>query len=207
MRNMEYIFSFITSGDNAEYFRNRKGYFFINVQAIINKNLEFTDIVARWPGSVHDSTIFNNSRIRALFEAGTFGDGILLGDSGYPLRSYLITPLLNPRSRAEQLYNESHIRTRNIIERTFGIWKRRFPVMALGLRFQKVENILPVIVATAVLHNIARRGGDLLPRIDPDLDLPAPWDVLMAEGNVPPENYAQGNHQVQNALIHEYFQR
>ncbi|XP_025267356.1 putative nuclease HARBI1 isoform X1 [Camponotus floridanus] len=59
-------------GNNVEYFRNRKGYFSINVQAICNANLEITDLVSRWQGSVHDATIFNNSRIRALFEAGTF---------------------------------------------------------------------------------------------------------------------------------------
>jgi len=107
------------------------------VQAICNANLEITDIVARWQGSVHDATIFNNSRIRALFEVGMFGNSLLLGDGGYPLRSYFMTPLQNPRTRAEQLYNESHIRTRNTIERVFGIWKRRFPILALGSRFQK----------------------------------------------------------------------
>ncbi|XP_046733788.1 putative nuclease HARBI1 [Diprion similis] len=88
-------------GENAEYFRNRKGYFSINVQAICNANLELIDLVARWQESVHDSTIFNNSRTRALFEAGTFDDAIILGDGGYALRSYLMTPLQNPRTRAE----------------------------------------------------------------------------------------------------------
>ncbi|CAI6353303.1 unnamed protein product [Macrosiphum euphorbiae] len=42
-------------------FQFLKGYFSINVQAICNSNLLLTNIVARWPGSVHDSTIFDNS--------------------------------------------------------------------------------------------------------------------------------------------------
>ncbi|XP_024878468.1 putative nuclease HARBI1 [Temnothorax curvispinosus] len=54
-------------GEKAELYRNRKGYFSINVQAVVNARLEFIDIVARWPGATHDSTIFNNSRIKALF--------------------------------------------------------------------------------------------------------------------------------------------
>lgn len=41
--------------ENAELFRNRKGYFSVNVQAICDSNYKFTNIVARWPGSTHDS--------------------------------------------------------------------------------------------------------------------------------------------------------
>lgn len=100
----------------------------MNTQVVCNNNLEITDIVARWQGSVHDSTIFNNSRLKANFENGAYNNGLLLGVSAYPLRQYLLTPLINPQTAAEQLYNESHIRTRNIIERLFGIWKRRFSI-------------------------------------------------------------------------------
>lgn len=113
-------------GNNAENFRNRKGYFSLNIQAVANANYEITDIVARWPGSSHDSNIFDNSTLRMRFEAGEMQNNLLLGDSGYPLRSYLITPVNNPQSVAEDLFNESQIRTRNVVERTFGIWKRRF---------------------------------------------------------------------------------
>ncbi|XP_066603005.1 putative nuclease HARBI1 [Prorops nasuta] len=93
-------------GENAELFRNRKGFFSLNVQAIVNSKLQFMDIVARWPGSSHDATIFNNSVIKARFESGEFGNGLLLGDSGYPNMPYLMTPLTNPNTPAEILYNE-----------------------------------------------------------------------------------------------------
>lgn len=169
--------------------------------------MEITDLVARWQGSVHDTTIFNNSRIRALFEAGIFGDALLLGDSGYPVRSYLMTPLHNTETRAQELYNESLIRTRNTIERVFGIWKRRFPILALGSRFSKVERVLPVIVATAILHNIARRARDPLPSDDPALQLPAPWEEILEQGNVPLMNDAPDNNHIQNILINDYFRR
>lgn len=70
----------IAGGENAELFRNRKGYFSLNVQTVCNSNLEITNVVARWQGSVHDSTIFNNSRLRANFEDGTYGNSLLLED-------------------------------------------------------------------------------------------------------------------------------
>ena len=142
-------------GDDAELFRNRKGFFSINVQAICNSKLEFINIVARWRGSVHDARIFENSAIGINFENGT-QKGILLGNNGYPCKKYLLTPLANPSSRSEQLYNRAHIKTRTTIERTFNIWKRIFPCLSMGLRI-KTSTCLTVIVATAVLYNFARK--------------------------------------------------
>ncbi|KAK4887491.1 hypothetical protein RN001_003762 [Aquatica leii] len=110
--------------------------------------------VARWPGSTHDMTIFNNSRIRARIEAGEYPNTVLLGDAGYMLRPYFLTPIANPNTQSERLYNESHIRTRNVVERMFGVWKRRFPVLAYGLRC-KLTTSLTIVVAAAILHNIA----------------------------------------------------
>lgn len=106
----------VSGGDNAETFRNRKGYFSINTQCICNPSLKIMDIVARWPGSCHDQIIFDNSSIKHKFETGVI-KGYLLGDGGYEVKPYLMTPLLNPTTRSQQLYNESQIRTRNAIER------------------------------------------------------------------------------------------
>lgn len=72
--------------------------------------------MARWPGSCHDQIIFDNSSVKHKFETGVI-KGYLLGDGGYEVKPYLMTPLLTPTTRSEQLYNESHIRTRNVIER------------------------------------------------------------------------------------------
>ncbi|XP_045541246.1 putative nuclease HARBI1 [Papilio machaon] len=117
-------------GSNSELFRNRKGYFSLNVQVVCDSNLVIRNIIARWPGSVHDSTIFNDSPLCAQFERGDFGTMVLLGDSGYPCRPYLLTPLLNPLTHAEEAYNQSQIKTRNLIERLFGVLKRRFPCLS-----------------------------------------------------------------------------
>ncbi|CAI6375872.1 unnamed protein product [Macrosiphum euphorbiae] len=142
-------------GDNAEIFRNRKGYFSINVQIVAGADLKIKNIVARWPGSAHDSNIFSNSRIRAQFEDNMFGDALLLGDSGYGVSNYMMTILNEPRTEGEQLYNESLIRTRNTVERLFGVLKRRFPIISLGIK-SSLELTQGIIVACAVLHNIAR---------------------------------------------------
>lgn len=109
---------------------------------MVDTKLKIRDIVARWPGSTHDSTIFNNSRLKVRMET-IYEHCFLLGDSGYPLEKHLMTPLQNPVTRAQNLYNESHIRTRNTVERAYGVWKRRFPCLSMGLRV-KLERVLVI---------------------------------------------------------------
>ncbi|XP_063837153.1 LOW QUALITY PROTEIN: putative nuclease HARBI1, partial [Ostrinia nubilalis] len=140
-------------GDDAELFRNRKSYMSINVQTISDPDLLVTDIVARWPGSTHDSTIYQTSNIFRKFERGIYSGAYLLGDSGYPLKSHLLTPYLNPSTPAQQKYNEAQIKTRNVVERQYGVLKRRFPVLAVGIRL-KLPTAVNVIIACCILHNI-----------------------------------------------------
>lgn len=194
-------------GEQAELFRNRKGYFSINVQTISNVNLEITDIVARWPGSAHDSTIFNNSYSKAQFESGKYGEALLVVDGGYASTAYMMPPIEHPTLPVEQLYNESQIRTRNPVERSYGVWKRRFPVLALGMRI-KLDKIFNVIIATAVLHNILRRRGEEVPPDDPEIDLPAPWSELLRDGQVSSADVASQStrNRGRDSLISNYFQ-
>lgn len=119
----------------------------------------FTDVVARWPGSQHDSRIFDESKLKACFARGDFRNGKLLGDAGYPCNSYILTPLRSPGSDAEQQYNDVHILTRNLIERGFGVAKRRFPALSVGLQIN-LTLVLDVIVACFLLHNVAIEFSD-----------------------------------------------
>lgn len=137
----------------------RKNYYSINTQIVCDSNLTIRNIVARWPGSTHDSRIFNNSNICYRLQNGDFGTNFLLGDSGYPCRTYIITPYSNPQTRIQRRFNASHSRTRVTVERTIGVWKKRFPCIHYGLRCQ-LPTILNIIIATAVLHNLAIRFRD-----------------------------------------------
>lgn len=187
-------------GLNAESYRNRKGYFSINVQAICDANLKIRHIIARWPGSVHDSTIFNDSPLPALFENGTFGNKYLLGDSGYPCKQFLLTPLLNPRNDSETEYNRAHISTRNTVERCFGLLKRRFPCLYLGMPL-KLDNVLPVIVACSVLHNI---GINLHDNEPPD---EFPYDDFIEDEELDAAAERNESTAVRTALINTVFRR
>ncbi|KAG5886128.1 hypothetical protein JTB14_021350 [Gonioctena quinquepunctata] len=128
------------------------------------------------------------------------------GDSGYPLRNYFLTPLAEPNGRGQQLYNESLIRTRILIERTIGIWKRRFPILAYGSRL-KESTTLTVIIATAVSHNIARDMNEPEPPVGDEIDINE-LNYLIDMGQMPDYLDAHNNinlpHHVQQHIIN-YF--
>ncbi|KAH9378330.1 hypothetical protein HPB48_009919 [Haemaphysalis longicornis] len=82
--------------------------------------------------------------------------GVLLGDKGYACSQHLLTPVLSAQARTpEDVCNRAHKPTRNVIERVNGQLKNRFRHL-----IKKVEVCLDtseaVIVATCILHNIAK---------------------------------------------------
>ena len=163
--------------ENAMAFVNRKQFYSMNVHTVCDSDAFITNIIARWPGSTHDLHIFENSNIADKLRDGAL-DGILLGDSGYACQAYLLTPILNPKNGGEVHYNTPHRCTRCVIERCFGLLKRRFPCLHLGLR-TALANTLVIIVATAVLHNfgLIHREQDF----DEDIeDKNVPFDIVAA---------------------------
>ncbi|XP_053382450.1 putative nuclease HARBI1 [Mercenaria mercenaria] len=136
-------------------FVNRKHQHSINVQATCDHKGMFTSINACWPGSCHDSHILRVSNVGRYLEAHHQDPerGYLLGDSGYPCRPFLLTPFLQPGNETEERYNRAHISTRNLVERTFGVWKRTFHVLHVEIRM-KPQRVTRVTVACAVLHNL-----------------------------------------------------
>ena len=154
-------------GPNAELFRCRKGFFSFNVQVVCNEKLEIIDIVTGWPGSTHDSRVWNNSRLCLLFENGK-KDGLLLGDSAYPLTPYMMIPYPHPPNSANRgRFNRALCKARCAIERTIGVWKRRFPCLSRGMRCKNTR-VPDIITATAVLHNLCIRYNQPSPSIADD---------------------------------------
>lgn len=187
----------------SEIYRNRKGYFSLNVQTVASPDLRILDVVARFPGSVHDQTIWNNSDVKRKLEAGLYGqNSIIVADGGYQNTRHIVTPMQNPATRVQQLYNESVIRTRNPVERQYGVWKRRFPVLALGMRM-RLRKIQSVIVACAVLHNVCIEFEGLEPEPPNDPEIP---QVIIDDINDEPGFQRLGNGQTaRDQLLADYF--
>ncbi|KAK0182737.1 hypothetical protein PV327_000839 [Microctonus hyperodae] len=140
-------------------FKNRKGYFSLNVQTVVGPRMEFLDIVPEWPGGAQDSRIFQSSRIYRRYCEHQL-NGILIGDAEYPCLPFLLTPILNPETDEQIIYNKIHSNTRHIINKTYCVWKRRFPCLTKGLT-TKLLCTTTIIVACAVLHNMAITFNDV----------------------------------------------
>lgn len=116
--------------------------------------MRLIDVCARWPGSAHDSTIYRNSEICRRLENGEFGDDCaILGDSAYAAGGYFCKPLANVTNDSERFYQNAQTRSRNVVERAYGVLKRRFPCLQLGLNF-KLDKVQDVIVACCILYNM-----------------------------------------------------
>ncbi|XP_054168246.1 putative nuclease HARBI1 [Oppia nitens] len=85
--------------------------------------------------------------------------GWLLGDSGYPLEPHLMTPFTNPTTPSQVNYNLAHTKTRNVVERAFGVLKMRFRCLdwTAGKMMFRPKRAVNVIIACFVLHNIAQK--------------------------------------------------
>lgn len=143
---------------------NRKKYASINVHVTCNAEEKITSVDASWPGSTHDGRIWRRSNVKTCMMRQN-GNACLLGDSGYGIAPWLLTPFLPPRNRNEITFNTYHKKERVVIERVFGQLKQRFSILGNLIRI-KLDKIPKTFVACAVLHNIAKYLNDVIDYVE-----------------------------------------
>ncbi|XP_056441367.1 putative nuclease HARBI1 [Gadus chalcogrammus] len=179
---------------------NRKGRHSINVQLVGNADLIITNCVVKWPGSVHDARILRQSALYRELQTNR-PNGIILGDSAYPLLPWLMTPFPVANTHEQARFNIAHCKTRCAIERLNGVLKRRFAC----LNYLRVEPKVAcnIILACIVLHNIANRrhvpcdASDAHDGPEPDVDPEQPRMVLPSEGHT--------GHAIREGMVRNYF--
>ena len=154
---------------NEAVFVNRKGFHSINCQIVCDADMNIFSFDARWPGSSHDAYVLRQSEVFEKFEEGLLPNSWLLGDAGYALSDWLLTPYQNPNGQPQERYNAAHKRARCAVERCIGIWKMRWRCLTKVIMFQP-DRASKIMAACAALHNLAiRERVDLGEEIDNDL--------------------------------------
>jgi hypothetical protein len=94
-----------------------------------------------------------------------------------------------------------HGRTRRIVERVFGIWKRRFPCLSRGLQ-TKLLTSTTIVTACAVLHNLSLIFNDTLEEEEEEDAI----ENINDEVPVPQPHWQPGDGLImRNALIERLF--
>jgi len=97
----------------------------------------------------------------------------LLGDSGYPLEPWLLTPFSNPGDGSpESRFNVKFTSARSVVERAIGMLKGRWRCLCKQRMLHYKPTIASKIInACAVLHNICIENFDVAYE-DEDYDEP-----------------------------------
>ncbi|XP_065089161.1 putative nuclease HARBI1 [Ochlerotatus camptorhynchus] len=151
--------------DVQHLYYNRKGYHSLNVMVVCDHNMIIRYVDANHPGSSHDSFIWNTSSLNDMLETNFMNgerNSWILGDAGYALKPFLITPYrTSGSSQNNELklrFNQIHSKTRWIVERSFGVLKNVFRCI-LGARqlHYKPEKATKIINVCCALHNLRIR--------------------------------------------------
>lgn len=138
-------------------YMNRKGYYSVLLQGIVNDEGRFIDIFAGPPGRVHDARVLRGS---TFFEdwQDKMGDYRLLGDSAYIGQAFpfILTPKRDngALTNADRQQNYNLSRGRVIVEQAFGRMKCKWRRIR-DLQNTRMDVVVMIIMAACFLHNFA----------------------------------------------------
>ena len=158
--------------NHTDYY-NRKGWYSVILQAVVDHNYLFRDVCVGWPGGIHHARVLSNSGLyhkitnKVLLTTNSrniLGSQVypfLLGDSAYPLKTWLMKPFAHYGSltNAQQIFNYSLSRGRIVVQNGFGRLKARWQRLTKQ-NDMDIANVPQVVTACCVLHNICEIDGD-----------------------------------------------
>lgn len=172
-------------------FVNRKWNHSINTQFIVSAGMRILSINARFPGSTHDSLIWRSSLANATLRDMAMNVGpnwnyVLLGDTGYPLLPWLLTPYESTNTWEQLIFNICHQKLRSLVKRVIGLFKARFRccLKERKLRYGPLMSGY-IIYSCAVLHNFLLDNNYPVDDLEPifEDDLPQHGQISLNEFN------------------------
>jgi hypothetical protein len=125
----------------------------------------YTYIHIGWEGSAHDGQVVQDALSKGLIRRPLM---YYLGDAGYALTWWCLTPYRGVRyhlkewalgnrkpQNPRELFNLRHSSLRNVIERVFGILKKRFSILTLMTSYS-IEKQVKIVKSCFYLHNFIK---------------------------------------------------
>ncbi|KAG6415468.1 hypothetical protein SASPL_122879 [Salvia splendens] len=164
-----HITMLLTSSDQeADTWLDHKQNHSMILQAIVDPDLRFRNIVTGWPGKMSDSSVLQSSSFFKQCQKGEKLNGktthlsektelteYIIGDYGFPLLPWLVTPYQGKElSKAEADFNKRLLATQSVADRALarlkGVWR-----IIHGEMWRPDRHKLPrFILVCCILHNI-----------------------------------------------------
>nr|XP_034896703.1 protein ALP1-like [Populus alba] len=186
-------------------FIGRKGVPTQNVMAACSFDMQFMFVWAGWEGSAHDTRKY------------------YLVDAGYPNEYGYLGPYKGERyhfqefrrrgqpSGRKEVFNRAHSSLRNVIERSFGVWKQRWKILQ-NMPAYPYKTQVEIVVASMALHNYIRRRSqddavfseyDRNPNLIPDDFLPDTVQASAVQGSQRPSRMDFVRDGIANSLMEQ----
>ena len=141
----------------------RKGFYALNMQAVVDANCTFTFVSLKWTGPTPDSTAFQATTLyheaeRSMIPNLTNGR-YLAADSAYPLRRWIVKPFERSAiavGSPREIFNFNLSSDRVTVERAFGMLVARWRALNIT-NSSKVSHVTMYAQACCRLHNICMK--------------------------------------------------
>ncbi|KAF5192953.1 Alp1-like [Thalictrum thalictroides] len=138
------------------------------LQAVVDPDMRFRDIITGWPGSMNDAAVLRSSSFFKRCDTGSrlngkkikLSEGIevgeyIVGDTGFPLLPWLVTPYQGKHlSESKTEFNKRHFATRMVAQRALARLKEMWRIIQ-GVMWRPDKDKLPrILLVCCMLHNI-----------------------------------------------------
>lgn len=161
--------------ESCKEFHNFKNFYSIVLMAMVVSKDRFIWGSCGFPGNSHDAIIFKSTNLWDALQNGLLANifkavgevsipPLIVGDSAFPLQSWLMKPYTNATLGPKQRYfNYRLSRARVVTEGAYGQLKGRWRVLLRKIESNK-DLVQTVTLACMVLHNICIERGDSISR-------------------------------------------
>ncbi|XP_051538282.1 uncharacterized protein LOC127431780 [Myxocyprinus asiaticus] len=144
-------------------YMNRKAFYSILLQGIVDERERFIDIFAGPPGRVHDARMLRASDFYTTWQEN-MDEYSLLGDSAYIGQAFpfVITPKRDNGAlpEADQLQNSNISHGRVVVEQAFGKMKCKWRRLR-DLQNTRIDVVVMITMAACFLHNMCIGASEI----------------------------------------------